>query len=53
MTNIQVRLLASAIAMIAGALAASANNLNVNLGLLIIIVSAALFVADYIRCQRQ
>jgi hypothetical protein len=52
MTNVQVRLLAFSIALIAGALAAT-DNLNVNVGLLIIIVSAALFVADYIRCQRQ
>jgi membrane protein DedA with SNARE-associated domain len=52
-TNIQVRLPASSIALIAGALAASTDNLDVNVGLLIIIVSAAHFVADYIRCQRQ
>ena len=45
MTNVQVRLLA-------GAVAASTDNLNVNLGLAIIIVSGALFLAEYIRCQR-
>ena len=53
MTNVQVRLLASAIALLAGALAASTDNLNVNVGLAIILVSGALFVAEYIRCQRQ
>ena len=53
MTDVQVRLLASAFAPIAGALAASTDNLNVNVGIAIIVVSAALFLADYIRCQRQ
>ncbi len=52
MTNVQVRLLASAIALLAGALAASTDNLNVNVGLAIILVSGALFLAEYIRCQR-
>lgn len=52
MTNVQVRLLAAAIAMLAGAVAASTDNLNVNVGLAIILVSGALFVAEYIRCQR-
>ncbi len=51
MTNLQVRLLASAIALIAGALAAGTDNLDVNVGLIIIIVSGALFLADYVRCQ--
>ena len=53
MTNIQVRLPASSIVLIAGALAASTGNLDVNVGLLIIIVSAALFLADHIRRQRR
>ncbi len=52
MTNVQVRLLAAAIAMLAGAVAASTDNLNVNVGLAIILVSGALFIAEYIRCQR-
>ena len=53
MTNVQVRLLASAIALLAGALAASTDNLDVNVGLAIILVGGALFLAEYIRCQRQ
>ncbi len=52
MTNVQVRLLAAAIAMLAGAVAASTDNLDVNVGLAIILVSGALFLAEYIRCQR-
>ncbi len=51
MTNVQVRLLAAAIAMVAGAIAASTDNLDVNVGLAIILVSGALFLAEYIRCQ--
>ncbi len=52
MTNVQVRLLASAIALLAGAFAASTDNLHINVGLAIILVSGALFLAEYIRCQR-
>ena len=53
MTNLQVCLLASAIALIGGALAASTDNLDVNIGIIIIFVSGALFLSDYIRCQWQ
>ena len=52
MTNVQVRLLAAAIAMLAGVLAAGTDNLNVNVGIVIILVSGAMFVAEYVRCQR-
>ena len=53
MTNVQVRLLAAAVALIAGTLAASTDNLNVNVGIAIILVSGALFLAEYVRCQRS
>lgn len=52
MTNPQVRLLASAIAMIAGALASSTDNLNVNVGITIILVGGVLFLVEYVRSQR-
>ena len=52
MTNVQVRLLAAAIAMLAGALAASTDNLDVNIGLTIIFVSGVLFLVEYFRSQR-
>jgi hypothetical protein len=52
MTNGQVRLLASAIAMLAGTLAASTDNLNVNLGIIIILASGAMFLVEYVRLQR-
>ena len=49
MSNIQARLLSSSLALIAGALAASTDNLNVNVGIVIILVSGAMFVAEYVR----
>ena len=46
MTNVQVRLLAAAIGLVAGALAASTDNRDVNVGIAIIVVSgASTFVA--------
>ena len=52
MTNVQVRLLASAIVLVAGALAASTDNLDVNVGIVMILVSSAIFLAEYVRSQR-
>jgi hypothetical protein len=52
MTNPQVRLLDSAIAMIAGGLASSTDNLNVNVGITIILVSGVLLLVEYVRSQR-
>jgi len=49
MTNPLVRLLTSA--MIAGALASSPDNLNVNVGITIILVSGVLFLVEYVRSQ--
>ena len=52
MTNVQVRLLAAAIAMLAGAVAASTDNLDINVGITIIFVSGVLSLVEYIRSQR-
>ena len=52
MTNVQVRLLAAAVALLAGAVAASTDNLDVNVGIVIILVSGAIFLVEYVRCQR-
>lgn len=49
MSNVQARLLSSSLALIAGALAASTDNLHVNIGIAIILVSGAVLVAEYIR----
>ncbi len=52
MSNVQARLLASALAMVAGAIAAATDNLDVNVGIVIILVSGAVLVAEYIRSYR-
>ena len=52
MTNVQVRRRAAAIAMLAGAVAASTDNLDINVGITIIFVSGVLFLVEYIRSQR-
>ena len=52
MTNVQARLLAAAIAMLAAAVAASTDNLDANVGITIIFVSGVLFLVEYIRSQR-
>ena len=52
MTNAQVRLLSSAIALLAGGVIASTGNVHVNVGLFIIILSGAMFVAEYWRSYR-
>jgi len=49
MTNIQVRLLAASILMVAGALAASSTALDVSVGLVMIFLSGAVFIAEYVR----
>lgn len=51
MTDSQVRLLASSIALVAGALAAMADNLNVSVGIAIIVIAGAAFVAEYVRSR--
>ncbi len=53
MTNTQVRLIASAIALLAGGVIANTNNINVNVSIVIILVSAAIFVVEYLRSQRE
>ncbi len=52
MTNVQVRLLAASIVLLAGAVAAGTDNLDVNVGIVIILVSGAIFLAEYVRSQR-
>lgn len=53
MSNIQVRLIASAIALLAGGVIASTTNIDVNVSIVIILVSAAMFLAEYFRSQRN
>ncbi len=48
-SNVQARLLSSALGLVAGALAAGTDNLNVNVGIAIILISGAVLVAEYVR----
>lgn len=52
MSNAQVRLIASAIALLAGGIIANTNNVDVNVSITIILVSSAIFIVEYWRCQR-
>jgi hypothetical protein len=51
MTNAVGRLIATAIAMVAGAVACTASGLNINFGMAVLVVATALFVAEYFRTQ--
>jgi uncharacterized membrane protein len=51
MANNQVRLIASAIALLAGAIMANTNNIENNLSLAIILISSAIFIIEYWRCR--
>jgi hypothetical protein len=53
MTNTQVRLIASAIALLAGGVIANTTNIHVNISIVVILVSAAIFVVEYLRSQRE
>lgn len=53
MTNAVGRLIAAAIAMVAGAVACTTSNLDGDVGIAILVVASALFVAEYFRAQKQ
>jgi hypothetical protein len=53
MTNAVGRLIAAAIAMVAGAVACTASDLSINVGIAILAVATALFCAEYFRAQKS
>ena len=53
MTNVQARMLSSVLALLAGAVLAQTDNIDVNVSLAIILISSAALVAEYVRSQRQ
>ncbi len=53
MTNSQVRLLSSAIALLAGAVLANTYNIDVNVSIYIILISSVLFIVEYFRNQKS
>jgi hypothetical protein len=52
MTNSQIRLLSTAIALLAGAVLATTSNIDVNVSIAIILISSALFIVEYFRNQK-
>ena len=53
MTNVQVRLVASTIVLVAGGIIANTDNIDVNVSIAIILISFAIFIAEYIRSQKE
>jgi len=53
MTNSQVRLLSSAMALLAGAVLANTYNIDVNVSIFIILISSILFIVEYFRNQKS
>lgn len=51
MSNAQTRFIGSAIAILAGGVTANATGLDVNVGLAIILIASAIFLADYVRLR--
>jgi hypothetical protein len=52
MSNSQVRLFSSAIALLAGGVLANTSNIDVNVSIAIILISSVLFVVEYFRNQK-
>ena len=53
MTNSQIRLLSSAIALLAGGVISNTTNIDVNVSIAIIVVSSVLFLVEYFRISIQ
>ena len=53
MTNSQVRLLSTAIVLLAGGVIANTTNIDVNVPIVIILVSSILFIVEYFRNQKS
>ena len=51
MSNAQVRLIASAIALLAGGIIANTSNIDVNVSIFIILISSIIFIVEYWRLQ--
>jgi hypothetical protein len=51
MSNAQVRLIASAIALLAGGIIANTSNIDVSVSIFIILISSIIFIVEYWRLQ--
>ncbi len=52
MTNSQTRMLASSIGLLAGAVAGQTNNLNISVSIVIILITFAMLLSEYVRSFR-
>ena len=52
MSNAQVRLIASAIALLAGGIIANTSNIDVSVSIIIILISSFIFVVEYLLLQK-
>jgi hypothetical protein len=53
MTNSQTRMLASSIGLIGGAIISQTDNLNINLSIVIILITFAMLLVEYSRSWRS
>ena len=53
MSNSQTRLIASAIALLAGGVIANSDNIDVNISIAIILISSIIFIVEYFRSQKS
>ncbi|MEE8046343.1 MAG: hypothetical protein V3T49_05845 [Dehalococcoidia bacterium] len=53
MTNAQTRMLVAAIGLLAGTIASQTDNLDINVGLVIILLSGAALIGEYIRSFKE
>jgi uncharacterized membrane protein len=53
MTNTQARLIATAIALLAGAIMSTSNNIDINISIAIILIAGILLLIEHLRSQRE
>ena len=53
MTNSQVRMLSSVLAILSGAILSLSNNIDVKVSIFLILLGGMMFVAEYVRSQKQ
>jgi hypothetical protein len=52
MTNSQTRMIASSIGLLAGAVAGQTDNLNINVSIVIILITFAMLLGEFLRSFR-
>lgn len=52
MTNSQTRLIATALGLMAGAIMSLSNNLDVNVSIVVILITGSMFLTEYVRSRK-